>query len=94
MTRFCTVLFLVLVALMAGCSGEAKKPAQTTVRAPSGPPKFAEGFDVKVVATTDGAAYAYSSFGGVWYLRGATATLVKETEESGIPSGQPPAAKP
>jgi hypothetical protein len=72
------------VLMLATACGDAEPPrrrVQVEPRAaqPAGPPKLDEAWELRITPTTDGAAYATAGLGGgIWYLKGATATRVKE----------------
>ncbi len=74
--------------------------APSTAAAPAAPPRLSDGFDLRITPTSDGGAYATGLGGRVWYLKGATATLVKdrvdvlEEEFQGMARDLPKSAAP
>lgn len=74
------VSFMAGVALLGACgSPPPQRPAPQPAQRPAGPPRLPDVLDPHVVPTSDGGAYVVGAFGrGVWYLKGATATLVHE----------------
>jgi hypothetical protein len=87
MKSFALVVAMILAfaGMATGCSKrEPERPFTKAAPAPkpSGPPRLDDLFSPRITPTSDGGAYVTSELGGgVWYLRGSTATRVTEKSQ-------------